>query len=397
METNKPIYLYITPFFPSPESWRGGYCLDAVKAIINDGRYDVRVFVSGNGDDYEWDGVKVLRFRRITAPSGILPFLFCGINNWFFKRKLKQAGINIENVSVCHSNTIVFGHYSSWMKKQNKLSKAIVQFHSSYSLVLRSGRLGLIPIHATFLYLYYRYVCMNVDILAFVSEMSMRTFGKRYVGEPEGQIKDVRTLLWFGRWLPALKLPKQVVIYNGIDRSLFYSDTKPYHRSFIIGCVANFQPLKDHMTLLRAVKIIKNTIPDLRVRLIGTGNTLAECMQYVKYNKLEDIVSFENEIDHRDMPNFYRSLDLFVMPSRLEGFLCVCVESWACGTPSIFCHGTALPELLPRDDWKHWLFKPRDVDDLVCRIVEYYKNRRKQRFLKNLEINSIWKEFLNDL
>ena len=43
----KRIYLFVTPFFPSPESWRGGYCLDAAQALIRDGRFDVRVFVPG--------------------------------------------------------------------------------------------------------------------------------------------------------------------------------------------------------------------------------------------------------------------------------------------------------------------------------------------------------------
>ena len=211
---SKPIYLYITPFFPSAESWRGGYCLDAAKAIIHDGRYDVRVVVSGCGADYEWDGIKVYSLRRLEAPSGIVPFFLGWANNLLLQSKLKQEGIDIKNVAVCHANTLSFGHYSAWLKRKNPPCKAIIQFHSSYSLVLRSGRLGVIPVHATLLYLYYRHICENVDILAFVSEMSMRTFGKRYVDAPEGKIEDVRSQLLLGRWLPSLRLHRQIVVYN---------------------------------------------------------------------------------------------------------------------------------------------------------------------------------------
>ena len=175
----KPIYLYITPFFPSPERWWGGYCLDAAKAIEWDGRYDVRIMVVGRGGDYEWDGVRVSRFMRINAPSGIFPFFLEGINNRFFLRKLKAMGIDPRDVAVCHANTLGCGHYAAFFKRLNPNAKSVIQLHSSYSLHLDSGRLGVIPIHATMLYFYYRRICKSVDILAFVSDMSRRTFGKR--------------------------------------------------------------------------------------------------------------------------------------------------------------------------------------------------------------------------
>jgi glycosyltransferase involved in cell wall biosynthesis len=394
---NKPIYLYITPFFPSPKSWRGGYCLDAVKAIIRDGRYDVRVMVIGNDSDYIWDDINIACFRKVNAPSGVIPFLFKWINNNLFIQKIKSMSIDFSNVAVCHVNTLDCGHYASCFKKINPQTKTIIQMHSSYSLHLDSGRLGVIPFHATLLYLYYRKICMNVDVLAFVSKMSRDTFGMMYDRVPEGHIDDVRKFLLFGKFMPPLKLPKQVVVYNGIDSSLFSSLDKKSHRGFVIGCVANFQPLKDHLTLLRSVNILKDKIKDFKVRFIGSGIMLDECKQYVKKNSLDDIVSFEKEMDHRELPGFYQSLDLFVLPSRLEGFVCVCVESWACGTPSIICNNISLSELIAQSDYKKWLFKPMDAEDLAAKILAYKENKWKQHFTKNLEINTIWRTFLDDV
>ena len=394
---NKPIYLYITPFFPAPGNWRGGYCLDAAKSIAHDGRYDVRVMVVGKGDDYEWDGMKVSRFRRVTAPSGTIPFVLEGLNNRIFRRKVKSIGIDPCDVAVCHTNTLDCGHYAAFFKRLNPCAKTIVQMHSSYSLHLDSGRIGVVPIHAMLLYFYYRRVCANVDILAFVSKMSKDTFGKMYDGVPEGRVKDVRDLLRFGKYLPPLRLPKQMVVYNGIDTSLFFLGNKEPHSGFVIGCVANFQPLKDHITLLKAVNILKDKVDGLKVRLIGSGVMLKKCKQYVEENSLGDIVSFEKEVDHRDLPEFYRSLDLFVLPSRLEGFVCVCVESWACGTPAIFCSGISLTELLPDHKNGKWTFKPMDFEDLAAKILAYKENKWKQEFNATLEINAIWRAFLDDV
>ena len=392
-----PIYLYITPFFPSPEKWWGGYCLDAAKAIARDGRYDVRVMVVGKGGDYEWDGIKVARFRRLIAPSGVVPFFLEGLNNRIFLSKLKKMGVNPRNVAVCHANTLDCGHYAAYFKRLNPDAKTVIQMHSSYSLHLDSGRLGLVPIHATMLYFYYKRICAGVDILAFVSDMSRRTFGKRYVGTPEGEVKDVRSLLWLGKILPALKLPRQVVVYNGIDKSLFFPKPMPAHDGFVIGCVANFQPLKDHMTLLKAVDILKDKIDGLKVRLIGSGVTLNDCKKYVKAHGLEGMFSFEKEIDHRDLPDFYRSLDLLVLPSRLEGFVCVCVECWACGTPVIFCQSISLSELVPGNGRSKWMFKPCDAEDLANKVLSYRENLWKQTFTTDLEISSVWRKFLDGL
>ena len=238
---------------------------------------------------------------------------------------------------------------------------------------------------------------MNVDHLAFVSKMSRDTFGKVYDRVPEGRVKDVRDLLWFGKYMPPLKSPQRMVVYNGIDTSLFFPGNKEPHSGFVIGCVANFQPLKDHLTLLRAVNILKDKIDGLKVRLIGSGVMLKKCKQYVEENSLGDIVSFEKEVDHRDLPEFYRSIDLFVLPSRLEGFLCVCVESSACGTPAIFCSSISLAELVSEEDKDKWLFKPMDSEELADKIVKYKECRYVQAFTENLDIDKIWCDFLDEL
>lgn len=393
MSTQKPIYLYITPFFPSPESWRGGYCLDAVKAIMRDGRYDVRVIAEGTGDNYEWDGIKVHRMRRLVAPCGLVPFLLAPINNLLFRRTLKRMGIKPDDVAVCHANTTEFGHYAAWFKRMNRSATAIIQMHFSYNFSLASGRLGVVPLHASLLYLYYRHVCEKVDILAFVSKMACDTFGKRFTNTPEDDIKDVRSQLLFGRFMRDIRLPKRMVVYNGVDQDLFYPKPRNSHEGFTIGCVANFQPLKDHMTLLKAANILKDKIDGLMVRLMGSGATLQACRKYVADNALEKVVRFEKEVDHRSLPDFYRELDLFVLPSRIEGFGCVYAESLACGTPFICCRDAGIAELVS-DEWK---IAPLDATELADKILAYGNTRQEQHLKRDLEINGIWREFMDEI
>ena len=56
MKNCAPNYIIITPFFPSPKSWRGAYVLDQVKAIQHNADYEVMVFKPGT-EDYEIEGI----------------------------------------------------------------------------------------------------------------------------------------------------------------------------------------------------------------------------------------------------------------------------------------------------------------------------------------------------
>ena len=37
----KPIYVIVTPYFPSARCWRGSYCYDFAVALMRLGEYDV--------------------------------------------------------------------------------------------------------------------------------------------------------------------------------------------------------------------------------------------------------------------------------------------------------------------------------------------------------------------
>ena len=91
---HKPIYLFVSPFFPTPESWRGGFCYDMARALVREGTYDVRVFVPGDGPDYDMGGLHVVRFKQMALPCGAFPCLMWPYNKALFLRAIKKTGIN---------------------------------------------------------------------------------------------------------------------------------------------------------------------------------------------------------------------------------------------------------------------------------------------------------------
>jgi len=399
-------YLFVTPFFPSPKSWRGGYCYDMVKALMRvvGNRYVVKVLVPGDGVEYEYMGIHVSRFVRRTFPCGLAPFVFDGINKRHFGNVLRRIGVRAADIAICHVHTLDLAYVTEYVKAANPQVLTLLHHHCINPIRLDSGRLGIVPIHAMILYFYLRRLCEQVDIHVFCSEQSRKSYGKLYKkNTPELGSEDLRERLWWGRLFRGIRLPRAVVLYNGIDTRAFHPDEtikrrKVAPRMLNIGCVGNFQPFKGQMTLIKAIDILHSEgMTGIKVRFIGSGVTLSDCQRYVCEHGLSEIISFEKEIDHLSLPNFYRSLDLFVLPSRTEGFCCAYIEAIGCGVPVIGCRGVSLEEVIPNvDKWK-WLIVPCDYNDLAAKIRAYITNRWTFQINRSLDIDKLWKEFVDSL
>ena len=75
----------------------------------------------------------------------------------------------------------------------------------------------------------------------------------------------------------------------------------------------------------------------------------------------DDWLHVYGPVDERDKPDLYRAADVFVFPSRYEGFGLDPLEAMASGVPVIAANATSLPEvvgdagrLLPADDPAAW-------------------------------------------
>ena len=398
----KPIYLFVTPYFPSPESWRGGFCLDAAQALIRDGRFDVRVFVPGTGPDYEVEGVRVHRFPCKVLPCEFAPFLVDWLNVRAFVRRVEETGVVWADVAVCHVHTVNFAPYAVAVKRLNPQVLCALQHHFACPVHLRSGRLGEVPGHATMLYFYWRRLCAAMDVHVFTSERARASFGKMFVKGMEGPWADLKDRLLFGRWMRPFDSPKtSYVLYNGVDRRKFSPAAESRHNSgLVIGCVANFHPLKGQMTLLQAVARLKGVVPDLTVRFVGSGMTLADCAAFVKAQGLTEVVRFEREMPHERLADFYRSLDLFVLPSSSEGFCCVFMEAMACGIPVMGCRGISLEEAISKETWGEWLVAPHNPAALAERIRKWWSgvdHRKLPTLTENFDIDHLigrWLDFV---
>ena len=117
---------------------------------------------------------------------------------------------------------------------------------------------------------------------------------------------------------------------------------------------------------LKAMVEVERQFPDVELRIAGTGPLEQELQNQVQALGLSSIqlVGFVS-----DMSAFYQGLDVFVFPSRFEGFGFALAEAMASGLPAVAFHVSSNPELI-MDQRNGFLVQAFDVESFAQRILD---------------------------
>jgi glycosyltransferase involved in cell wall biosynthesis len=143
----------------------------------------------------------------------------------------------------------------------------------------------------------------------------------------------------------ALGVPpsKVHVVYQGVDDALFAPGSASGARrrlgvpetGKVLVYVGHLLPVKGVDVLLEAMSCLAASRGDVRLYLVGDGPRREALKALAARLGLERVVRFVGEVEHADLPDWYRAADLTVLASRSEGVPNVLRESLACGTPFV--------------------------------------------------------------
>jgi len=132
-------------------------------------------------------------------------------------------------------------------------------------------------------------------------------------------------------------------------------------------CVAQWIPRKGILTLVEAWTLRER--PGAVLELIGEtnadsdyGSRVWEAVQAAP----PDSIVVSGRVDDGGLGAAYASADLFVLPSRYEGYGIVYAEALACGLPVIACGVGPVPELVGRE--AAVLVEPDDANGLCAAL-----------------------------
>lgn len=167
------------------------------------------------------------------------------------------------------------------------------------------------------------------------------------------------------------------VISPGIElpKTLFTPETRAAARAkwgfsrdeFVIGNIAAFTHEKGQDIALQAALLLASAFPGARMLLAGDGPQRSQARIAELARHASGIVQLPGFLD--DLDTFYAALDLYIMPSRSEGWGLTALRAMAHGLPVVASNVGGLPEMVEQR-MSGWLVTPESPEALTDAIID---------------------------
>ncbi|MCP9610624.1 glycosyltransferase family 4 protein [Coprobacter tertius] len=293
-------------------------------------------------------------------------------NNSSYEKLLKHANVRSE---LPHSSTMkrFSSLWRSFFIKKDLLKQGVQLYHGlSNELPIgihKTGIKSVVTIHDLIFLRYpeyyhsidrkiynfkFRYACQVANRIVAISECTKRDI-MHFYNIPESKID---------------------VVYQGCGAqySVMVSDEvkKQVREKYALPdrFILNVGSIETRKNLMLALKALKN-VPE-EIHLVAVGRRTAyvdELLEYARLNNLENRFHLIHDLPHVDLPAVYQLAELFVYPSRFEGFGIPIIEAMHSQLPVIAATGSCLEEA----GGEHSLYvNPDDVQgmsDAINRVI----------------------------
>jgi glycosyltransferase involved in cell wall biosynthesis len=188
-----------------------------------------------------------------------------------------------------------------------------------------------------------------------------------------------------------LKNKRQTVIYNGIpfndfrkikkstinNKSSLREQLNLEKNTILLGCVGNFNEVRDHITICRFLKLLKNTTYDFHFVFIGRKVDYVpflydECVNYCEENRLTSNVTFLGP--RNDVNTLISQFDAFIYSSNHDTFGIAVVEAMFVKIPVFVNDWGVMKEIT--DNGKYaTLYRTKNEQDLFEKFFLFLQDK----------------------
>ncbi len=143
--------------------------------------------------------------------------------------------------------------------------------------------------------------------------------------------------------------------------------------------IGRLHPQKGFDLLMKAFHQIQAKYPDWQITILGEGPMRSELEDLRSQLQLTDCVHLPGAV--QNVQDYLRQADLFVMPSRFEGFPMALCEAMACGLPVLAADCLSGPRDIIEDGVNGVLVATEDVDALAAGLDTLMSDSAKRQQL----------------
>jgi glycosyltransferase involved in cell wall biosynthesis len=125
--------------------------------------------------------------------------------------------------------------------------------------------------------------------------------------------------------------------------------------------------------LIRSFAQISDRVPELRLQLLGTGAAINAFRNMVPF-ELRDRIQFLGFQEPASLPRIFAGADIFILPSRHDGWGVVVNEALGAGLPIIVSDRVGARDLV-ENGRNGFVTKAGDVDDLANALLRLARSR----------------------
>lgn len=155
-----------------------------------------------------------------------------------------------------------------------------------------------------------------------------------------------------------------------------------------IGCPGRMAEHKNQRIVIEALRKLKKENRDnFHLYFAGVGEELEKLKGLTEEAHLEAHITFNGHVPAANMVEFYKSMDVIILPSLHEAFGLVFIEAISLGVPVLVSSKFgALTFIDPNTkDLEHIIFDPISSDELKAKLVIYMdRNGMTSTFFKSL-------------
>lgn len=175
----------------------------------------------------------------------------------------------------------------------------------------------------------------------------------------------------FGQWQPCLK-NKLITIENGIDLDKFNISTRTENdETPVIVSSGRLEVMKNYDTAIQACALLRNM--SFEYHILGDGSLRPTIEQLITELDLANKVKLVGFVPN--VHDYLKKSQIFLMPSKWEGFGLAALEAMACGIPVLASDVPGLRDLVGSDEQCGYLINPTCSQDIANKLRKLIKDR----------------------